>query len=461
MLEAIVSAKRVELAARQAARPIASLFAAATATDRNFVAALSDPSPAFIFEVKPRSPSGGPLRDAADIGPVVAAYRRHANAISVLTDEPFFGGSWALLSAVRRSVPQPVLCKDFILDPYQVVEARVHGADAVLLMLSILDDDRYRACAAAATDLQMGILTEVHTAVEMARARALGAQVIGINNRRLTDLSIDLATTDALAPQAPDDAILLAESGIGHHRDVARFRSKVDGFLVGAALMTAPDPSRAARELIFGPTKVCGLTRGEDAEIAADLGATHGGIIFAPQSPRRVSPTVAASVRSTNALAWTGVFVDQPARTVAERARTLDLSAVQLHGDEDDEYLATLRDCLPAGTEIWKAARIRDRIPAVPATRADRVVLDGYLAGVPGGTGRRFDWSLLDSLPDPDRYLLGGGLDPTTAAAAQETGVRFLDVNSGVEQAPGHKDPTRLAAFFTARRAARRTIPCE
>lgn len=461
MLESILASKRLELATRQASRPLESLLDAVTATDRDFVAALSNPSPAFILEIKPRSPSAGVLRAPTDLDRTLAAYRQHANAVSVLTDERLFGGSLALLATVRGAVPQPVLCKDFVLDPYQVVEARLHGADAVLLMLSILDDDQYRSCQGAATALRMGILTEVHSEAEMARARALGARVIGINNRRLSDLAVDLATTETLAKQALGEAILIAESGIGRHHDVVRLRPMVDGFLVGTALMAAPDPSRAVRELIFGPTKVCGLTRVEDAELAARLGATHGGLIFTPLSPRRVSIGQADGVRAADQLRWTGVFVDQASRDVAAVAMALRLAAVQLHGEEGPGYVAALRAFLPPGTEIWKAARIRDRIPRVAETGADRVVLDGYLEGIPGGTGRRFDWSLLGSLEDPDDYLLGGGLNPTTAAAAQETGVRFLDVSSGVESTPGHKDSGRLAAFFAARRAARRTIRCD
>ena len=460
MLETFVAATRDAVATRRATWPIESLLAAATPSDRDFVAALTRPSPGFILEVKPRSPSAGALRTQADLAPILAAYRRHANAISVLTEARFFGGSLALLAEVRRSVPQPILAKDFVLDPYQVVEARVHGADAVLLMLSVLDDDRYRACAEMATRLRMGVLTEVHTAAEIDRAEALEARVIGINNRQLGDLSVDLGTTEQLAARAPGDAILIAESGIRGPGDVARLRPVVDGFLVGTALMAASDPSRAARALIFGPTKVCGLTRPDDARAAAAMGATHGGLIFAPGSPRVVSTAVAASVRTVDALGWVGVFLDQPIDMVTQKARDLALAAVQLHGSESDQYCAALRDRLVPETEIWKAVRVADRIPEVTASRVDRIVLDCYQDGMPGGTGRRFDWTLLGSLPTADRYVLSGGLGPDNAAAAQATGIRFLDVNSGVERAPGVKDADRLNAFFAARRAARRTVRC-
>jgi indole-3-glycerol phosphate synthase/phosphoribosylanthranilate isomerase len=342
-----------------------------------------------------------------------------------------------------------------------VVEARVAGADAVLLMLSVLNDDRYRRCAEMADRLAMGVLTEAHTADEIGRARALRARAIGINNRRLGDLTVDLVTTEALAAQAPVEAILIAESGIGRHQDVVRLRPHVDGFLVGTSLMKAADPDRTARGLIFGPTKICGLTRAEDAIAAATAGATHGGIVFAPRSRRRVAPALAAALSSDRTLDWVGVFLDQPVEELAELAAALGLAAVQLHGSEDQRYCAELRHRLPAGVEVWKAVRVRDRLPEIPGSRlADRVLFDSHVDGAEGGTGRRFDWSLLDGLEQPDRCLLGGGLGPDNAAEAQATGIRFLDVSTGVERAPGVKDPDRLAAFFAARRAPRRSLSC-
>lgn len=457
-LDAILAHKRTEVAAREAARPLAHFVENLRRSDRSFRAALSGSHPAFILEVKYASPSQGTIRQVVDVPAVLAAYAPHASAISVLTDERFFGGSFDRLREVRRQVTQPVLCKDFILGPYQVAEARAHGADAVLLMLSVLDDRSYRACAAVAHSLDMDVLTEAHTAEEMERAETLGASIIGINNRDLRTLAVDPSTTERLAPLAPKDALVIAESGIGSRRDVERLQNLVDGFLVGTALMRRPDVDRATRELIYGATKVCGLTREADARAALEAGATHGGLIFAPESPRAVSLEQAVALTRAVPLEWVGVFVNAAPEYVAQVAGICRLAAVQLHGEESADYVRSLKCQLPEGCALWKAVRVRDdAIPHPDAIEADYLLLDAYAPQQRGGTGRTFDWSRLTGLP-LDRLVVSGGLSPDNVGEASQLGAAMLDVNSGVESAPGHKDAARLARFFSGRRGRRRVI---
>jgi indole-3-glycerol phosphate synthase/phosphoribosylanthranilate isomerase len=231
----------------------------------------------------------------------------------------------------------------------------------------------------------------------------------------------------------------------------------VDAFLVGTSLMKAADLPRAVRRLVFGITKVCGLTRPEDARAAWDAGATHGGMIFAAESKRRVEEGQAPAIRQAAPLQWVGVFVNESPPRVAELATRLGLSAVQLHGEESAGQVAALRRLLPPGVEIWKAVRVRDRIPPLGETGADRLLLDTWQDGARGGTGTRFDWSLLEGCPDRDTAILGGGLLAELVTEAERLGVHGLDVNSGVETRPGIKDPDRLAAFFAARRGTGRT----
>lgn len=455
-IDAILEAKRAELAERLRRRPLASFRAEVSPSDRDFAAALRQPHPGFILEVKPRSPSEGRLREAHDLDPVLAAYGRHASAVSVLADGPHFGGSLELLGAVRTRLGQPVLCKDFVLDPYQVYEARRHGADAVLLMLSVLDDATYAACAEAAARLRMGVLTEVHTETELRRAAALGAAVIGVNNRDLRTLRVSLDVTERLAPLAPPDALLVAESGVRSPEDVGRLSGLVDGFLVGTTIMKSPDPDRATRELVYGRTKICGLTREADARAAAEAGATHGGLVFAPESPRAVAGARAAVLARAADLGWVGVFVNEEPDRVAARAAAAGLAAVQLHGDETPEEVERVRSAVPNECEVWKAVRVRDTIPHWRDTGADRVLLDAFAPDRRGGTGRRFDWSLLADLADRDRYALSGGLDPDNVARGARLGLGLVDVSSGVEQAPGRKDAELVRRFLRARRGLRR-----
>lgn len=450
---------RDQLVRRRSSRSLDAIRRDLKPSTRSLEDALRKPRTGFVMECKQASPSRGTIRADYDPLELARAYDPLADGISVLTEEQFFGGSLAHLRAVSDAVSVPVLCKDVVLDPYQVVEARAHGADAVLLMLSVLDAAGYRRCAEMSDSLGLDVLTEVHGEDELLRAIDLGARIVGINNRNLETLEVDLALTERLAPLVPDDRVVVCESGVGSHRDVARLRRFADGFLVGTALSSRPDVTRACRELVFGPVKVCGLTRPGDARVASDCGAVFGGLVFAAGSPRQVDLSRAREVCAAADLAWVGVFVDQDPRVVAETVEALGLAVVQLHGDETSAYLHQLRDLLPGACEVWKGCRVRDQVPPTSVEGADRVVLDTYTATSRGGAGERFDWSLLDGL-NLERALLAGGLDASCAAAAESVGAFGLDVSSGVERAPGEKSRGRLGAFFEVLRGrSRRRAP--
>ena len=225
-------------------------------SQRSFAAALRtrsgqglSPQPALIMECKAASPSRGTIRSDYDPASLAAQYAPYAAAVSVLTEPDRFNGSFDDLAAVREVVDVPVLCKDFIVDEVQVLAARSLGADAVLLMLSVVPDNVYRELADLAHSLGMEVLTEVSTPQEMHRASVLGAEVIGINNRNLRTLETDLARTEELAPLAPAGVVLVGESGVGAPQDVRRLSGLVDALLVGSSLSGAPDPAEAAREL--------------------------------------------------------------------------------------------------------------------------------------------------------------------------------------------------------------------
>ncbi|MGL5326744.1 MAG: bifunctional indole-3-glycerol-phosphate synthase TrpC/phosphoribosylanthranilate isomerase TrpF, partial [Aeromonas sp.] len=264
ILGKIVAAKQEWVAARKLAQPLESFQSALTPSDRDFVGALKAGSTRFILECKKASPSKGLIRDDFSPEAIADIYGKYATAISVLTDEKFFQGDFAFLPRVRSRVSQPVLCKDFMIDPYQVYLARHYQADAILLMLSVLTDEGYRALFAVAKELGLGVLTEVSNEEELTRAIALGAPVIGINNRDLRDLSVDLNRTKQLAKDIPSDRVVISESGINHRAQVADLRHHAKGFLVGSSLMAEPDLEAAVRKLVLGQNKVCGLTRAED-----------------------------------------------------------------------------------------------------------------------------------------------------------------------------------------------------
>jgi len=256
-LQRIAAYKRDEVAARKAMTSAAALAAAAQSADppRGFARALSNaPGLALIAEVKKASPSKGLIR--ADFDPPVLA-RAYADGgatcLSVLTDGPSFQGADAYLVAARAAVSLPVLRKDFLVDPWQVSETRALGADAILVILAMIDDALAADLIAEAKAFGMDALVEVHDAAELARAASLGAMLIGVNNRDLRTFVTDLAVTERLAPAMPPGALLVAESGIFTPEDAQRLaRAGAKAMLVGESLMRQPDVAAATRVLLGG-----------------------------------------------------------------------------------------------------------------------------------------------------------------------------------------------------------------
>jgi indole-3-glycerol phosphate synthase/phosphoribosylanthranilate isomerase len=461
VLAGIVARKRSDVAARFAGVGLADLRAQAAPTALSLRAALARPGARFVMEVKKASPSAGALA-AADAGAQALAYAGAADAVSVLTDTPFFGGSLDDLRAVRAAFAGPVLAKDFVIDHRQVVEARLAGADAVLAMLSVLGDEEARGVIAEARALNMDVLVEAHDEEEVRRAVALGAPLIGINNRDLKTLRVDLAVTERLAFLVPADRLVVAESGIEDRADVARLAPHADAFLVGSSLMRAPAPAPAARALAYGRVKVCGVTNEKDARLAARSGASWVGMVMVPGTPRAVTLAQAEAVAyAAGGAARVAVFRNEKMMAVADAARALGLDAVQLHGAEDAAYIRGLRSLLPDGVEIWAAGAVGEAVPE-PRLGADRTLFDTSVGGQSGGTGIAFDWARISGRLELGSALLAGGLRPENAAEAARVGAYGLDVCSGVEAAPGRKDPARVGAFFAALRLPARgeAVPC-
>ncbi len=454
-LEAIVAHKRELVRRRKAETPVADLAARATPSRRSFRTALAAPGPRFVFECKRASPSAGVIRPKYDPAALARALAPFADALSVLTEERFFAGSLADLASVRAAVDLPLLRKDVIVDPYEVLEARVHGADAVLLMLSVLDDAAYEACRALARRYGMDVLTEVHDEHELERARRLGADLVGINNRDLRTLRVDLATVAKLAPRVPRGALLVAESGYSRRAEILAVAPRADAFLVGGGVMKDRDPARAASILVHGAVKICGLTREEDARFVHARGASHGGLNFVPSSPRRLTAESAQALVRSAPLSWVAVVADLPETEVLALARRLPLAAVQLHGHEDAGYQARLRARLPETVALWRAVDAAEDPKAADLDPGalDLVLLDRSGPRGLGGSGRPFD--RLDVARWYGRFPrcgLAGGLGPENARAAALLNPALFDVCSRVESRPGIKDPERVDALFAALR---------
>jgi len=420
-------------------------------------------APAFIMECKSSSPSLGMIREHYEPGAIARIYSRYASGISVLCEPDKFGGDYDHLATVASSTHLPVLCKDFIVDEVQIHAARYFGADAILLMLSVLTDEEYASLAAVAERYSLDILTEVIDEEEVARAVALGAKIIGINHRNLHDLSIDLGRSARLSALLPADAVVVSESGIRDNATVRELAGHSNAFLVGSQLTSQPDIDRAARELVYGVNKVCGLTTPTAAQAARAAGALYGGLVFEDASPRNVSRETAAEI-----------IAHEPDLTYGAVSRRTDgyadliqegIGVVQVHapyqGSTDAEIalLDAVTDNVPENVQVWRAVSMTGDHDGAALARAlvesdsvDALVLD---AG-DGGTGTSFDWS---GIPDDvkDISFLAGGLTPDNLPAALAVGCNGLDLNSGVEYPgqAGRKDAGALRrAFETIRRFA-------
>lgn len=434
----IIAHKRIEVAERLAGADLSP----ARPTSRSLAAAMGQPGARFIFEYKRRSPSEGMLSDALDPAAVARAYSGAADGMSVLTDSRFFGGSLADLAAARTAFDGPILAKDFIVDVRQVAEARIAGADAVLVILSVLDDAEAHRVMVAAARLNMDVLVEVHDEGEMRRAVALGTALIGINNRDLKTFRTDLGVTERLAGLA-GDALVISESGIATRADIDRLARHVDGFLIGSTPMRSGDPHGEARALAFGRIKLCGLRTAADLDAAAP--AAFAGLVFVPGTPRNLTLDAALNAidGARNAPPLVAVFRHQ----VSDFVDKLPLRAIQLHHPAYDARTAT-------GIETWFAES-----PGDPIRQADRIVFDNG----PGGTGRTFDWTKIAHRPELPRALLAGGIGVHNALEARRIGAYALDVGSSMDETPGVKSPAKIAQLFdTLRPTSRQKVlePC-
>ena len=365
-LEEIVAATRGSIAGSKAAADLRALREAAERHQpRGFRAALKKKSAAgaaVIAELKKASPSKGLIRADFPVAELATELEAAgATALSVLTDEHYFQGSLRNLELASSATQLPCLRKDFIVDDFQVLQARAYGADAILLIVAALSDEELTSLRSRAGELQLDVLCEVHDGEEMWRAVDAGFDLIGVNNRNLHSFQVDLNTSLQLASRMPAGVVKVAESGIETRDDIARaaagwIRCLPDRRIADARPATGRSLARVA-DAIGGSglmtrqqsiwVKVCGTTSLHDARLSVAAGANALGFIFAP-SPRRVEVSEAAGivVALADEVESIGVFVNESPTTVAEVASRVGLTGVQLHGDEAASQMAEFRRTL-------------------------------------------------------------------------------------------------------------------
>lgn len=521
ILDKIIEATKIRVAQEKQVESPEAVKAAALAlpsdTGFPFEAALRQQDFNFICEVKKASPSKGIIAEDFPYLDIAKEYEvAGAAAISVLTEPDFFKGDKKYLQEIASTVKIPVLRKDFIIDEYQIYQAKVWGASAILLICACLDMPTLTKFRELADSLGLSSLVEAHDENEVQMAIDCGARIIGVNNRNLKDFTVDVQNSVRLRNLVQDDVIFVSESGLETPEDIQVLRDNNIGVaLMGETFMRSPNKVEKLAYL-YGPTyytpkvKMCGISKVETIPAIVDAKPDYMGLVFAP-SKRQVTvdqaktlveelhkqyanrynrdaeqysndvvqdgPVIGAVqertvigtvqeetatgdvhegvlIRTENtsptiihqeSIKIVGVFVNETVENLLKIAEEVKLDVIQLHGDEDESFIQTLKE--QSNVEVWKAVQVRSATDAEKwiDSSADMLLFDAYHKDERGGTGEVFDWSSLDEFERP--FMLAGGIDSTNVARAIRMVRPYgIDISSGIET-EGVKDNEKIKAF--------------
>ena len=473
ILDTIVEATKIRVAQEKQVESPEAVKAAALAlpsdTGFPFEAALRQQDFNFICEVKKASPSKGIIAEHFPYLDIAKEYEvAGAAAISVLTEPDFFKGDKKYLQEIASTVKIPVLRKDFIIDEYQIYQAKVWGASAILLICACLDVSTLTKFRELADSLGLSSLVEAHDEKEVQMAIDCGARIIGVNNRNLKDFTVDVQNSVRLRNLVQDDVIFVSESGLETPEDIQVLRDNNIGVaLMGETFMRSPNKVEKLAYL-YGPTyytpkvKMCGISKVETIPAVVEAKPDYMGLVFAP-SKRQVTVDQAKTLveelhrgyaqkygsdtehDKNDTIKTVGVFVNETVENLVTIANEANLDAVQLHGDEDEAFIQSLKE--RTNVEVWKAVQIRSAADVEKwiDSSADMLLFDAYHKDERGGTGEVFDWSSLDAFERP--FMLAGGIDSTNVARAIRTVRPYgIDISSGIET-NGVKDDEKITAF--------------
>ena len=473
ILDKIIEATKIRVAQEKQVESPEAVKTAALAlpsdTGFPFEVALRQQDFNFICEVKKASPSKGIIAEHFPYLDIAKEYEvAGAAAISVLTEPDFFKGDKKYLQEIASTVKIPVLRKDFIIDEYQIYQAKVWGASAILLICACLDVPTLTKFRELADSLGLSSLVEAHDEHEVQMAIDCGARIIGVNNRNLKDFTVDVQNSVRLRNLVQDDVIFVSESGLETPEDIQVLRDNNIGVaLMGETFMRSPNKVEKLAYL-YGSTyytpkvKMCGISKVETIPAVVEAKPDYMGLVFAP-SKRQVTVDQAktlveelhkqytkrynngAEQSNNDEIKTVGVFVNETLDNLVSIATEANLDVVQLHGDEDEAFIQSLKE--RTNVEVWKAVQIRSAADAEAwiDSRADMLLFDAYHKDERGGTGEVFDWSCLDEFERP--FMLAGGIDSTNVARAIRTVRPYgIDISSGIET-DGVKDDEKIKAF--------------
>ena len=479
ILDTIVEATKIRVAQEKQVESPEAVKAAALAlpsdTGFPFEAALRQQDFNFICEVKKASPSKGIIAEHFPYLDIAKEYEvAGAAAISVLTEPDFFKGDKKYLQEIASTVKIPVLRKDFIIDEYQIYQAKVWGASAILLICACLDVPTLTKFREIADSLGLSSLVEAHDEAEVQMAIDCGARIIGVNNRNLKDFTVDVQNSVRLRNLVQDDVIFVSESGLETPEDIQVLRDNNIGVaLMGETFMRSPNKVEKLAYL-YGSTyytpkvKMCGISKIETIPAVIEANPDYMGLVFAP-SKRQVTVDQAKTLVEElhkqyanrynrdaeqysnqtlihqESIKTVGVFVNETVESLLKIAKEVKLDVIQLHGDEDESFIQTLKE--QSNVEVWKAVQVRSAADAEAwiDSSADMLLFDAYHKDERGGMGEVFDWSCLDEFERP--FMLAGGIDSTNVARAIRTVRPYgIDISSGIET-EGVKDDEKIKAF--------------
>ena len=466
ILDKIIEATKIRVAQEKQVESPEAVKAASLAlpsdTGFPFEAALRQQDFNFICEVKKASPSKGIIAEYFPYLDIAKEYEvAGAAAISVLTEPDFFKGDKKYLQEITSTVKIPVLRKDFIIDEYQIYQAKVWGASAILLICACLDVPTLTKFRELADSLGLSSLVEAHDEKEVQMAIDCGARIIGVNNRNLKDFTVDVQNSVRLRNLVQDDVIFVSESGLETPEDIQVLRDNNIGVaLMGETFMRSPNKVEKLAYL-YGTTyytpkvKMCGISKVETIPAVVEAKPDYMGLVFAP-SKRQVTVEQAKILieelhkqcinhYDTKVVKTVGVFVNETVDNLVTIANEANLDAVQLHGDEDETFIQSLKE--RTNVEVWKAIQIRTAADTEKwiDSSVDMLLFDAYHKDERGGTGEVFDWSSLDAFERP--FMLAGGIDSTNVARAIRTVRPYgIDISSGIET-NGVKDDEKITAF--------------
>ena len=482
ILDKIIEATKIRVAQEKQVESPEAVKTAALAlpsdTGFPFEAALRQQDFNFICEVKKASPSKGIIAEHFPYLDIAKEYEvAGAAAISVLTEPDFFKGDKKYLQEIASTVKIPVLRKDFIIDEYQIYQAKVWGASAILLICACLDVPTLTKFRELADSLGLSSLVEAHDEHEVQMAIDCGARIIGVNNRNLKDFTVDVQNSVRLRNLVQDDVIFVSESGLETPEDIQVLRDNNIGVaLMGETFMRSPNKVEKLAYL-YGPTyytpkvKMCGISKVETIPAIIDSKSDYMGLVFAP-SKRQVTveqaktlveelykqnvvgnnseaeqtePVTSLDTASSETIKTVGVFVNETIENLLNIAEEVKLDVIQLHGDEDESFIQILKE--QSNVKVWKAVQVRSAADAEKwiDSSADMLLFDAYHKDERGGTGEVFDWSSLDEFERP--FMLAGGIDSTNVARAIRTVRSYgIDISSGIET-EGVKDNEKMKAF--------------